>query len=217
MMHVVIVANGVIADPQAEFDRWVREDSVLVAADGGTNHLLACGLYPQHILGDLDSISTETRMELEARQVAFHTFPPNKDETDLELALLWAVCQYPTAVIVVLGALGGRPDQTLANALLLIMPQLRGKDIVIADGQWRVRAIHGGETRYFDGTVGDTLSLIPLGGPTGGVTTTGLLYPLTDETLHFGPGRGVSNVFIADTATISVARGTLWVFHKRDE
>ncbi len=42
-----------------------------------------------------------------------------------------------------------------------------------------------------------------------GVTTEGLAYPLRGETLEAGSSRGVSNVFVEETARISVERGVL--------
>lgn len=213
-MRVVIVANGLMDDPAGDFARWVDVESVLVAADGGTHHLLACGLTPQHIIGDLDSLSPEIQADLSTHGVHFYPHPVHKDETDLELALLWAADQYPEAQLVLLGAMGGRPDQALANLLLLALPQLQGRDTVIAEGPWRVRLIRDGETGLFPGTPGDTLSLLPLGGPAYGVTTTGLAYTLQDETLTFGPARGVSNVLTAVQATVTVRKGLVWGFTK---
>ncbi len=216
-MRMVSVANGVMDDPQTEFDRWVRNGDMIVAADGGSNHLLKCGMLPHHIIGDLDSISPEMQAHLQANNIVFHTYPPNKDETDLEIATLWAAKQYPAANIVILGAMGGRPDQATANLLLLALPALQGSDVIIAENHWVVRVIRSGETQHLSGSIGDTLSLIALGGHVEGVTTTGLRYPLTGETLYFGPARGVSNAFEASVASVSVASGTLWVFHKNNE
>ncbi len=154
------------------------------------------------------------REDLEAHRTIFHSYPPQKDETDLELALLWAANQNPAAQIVILGAMGGRPDQALANLLLLALPELRDRDVCIAGDAWVIRVIHWGETRTINGAMGDTLSLIPLGGAVSGIRTSGLGYPLHNETLTFGPARGVSNVFAAPDATISVESGTLWCFHQ---
>ncbi|MBN1878311.1 MAG: thiamine diphosphokinase [Anaerolineae bacterium] len=230
-MRVVIFANGVIDDLDAEVARWVRAGNVIVAANGGTRYVLAAGLHPDHIIGDLDSFNMPLRAHLETKGTIFHPHPPAKNETDLELAILWAansLLPSPTPSIpcspaplppcspslIILGALGGRPDQELANLLLLALPSLAGLDVVIADGAWVIHCLHGGQTHHLHGHPGHTLSLIPLGGPAEGVTTTGLAYPLHDETLHFGPARGVSNVFAGTEASVSVKTGLLWCFHK---
>lgn len=213
-MRIVIFANGILENPEEEARRWVGEGDVVVAADGGTRYALQAGLLPRHVIGDLDSLSEEVRAELQAAGTDFHDHPPAKDETDLELALLWAAGQ-GAEEIVVLGALGGRPDQELANLLLLALPELEGRRVLIAEGAWTVRLIRGGETAHVVGDAGDTLSLVPLGGDAEYVTTEGLSYPLERETLYFGPARGVSNVFEGEEVAVHVESGLLWAFHRR--
>jgi thiamine pyrophosphokinase len=63
--------------------------------------------------------------------------------------------------------------------------------------------------RAIEGRPGELLSLLALHGPAHGVRTVGLAYPLAGETLEPGSSRGVSNVFIAETARISLDRGVL--------
>ncbi len=213
-MRIIVFANGIIENPAAEAARWVRPGDCAVAADGGTRHALAAGLMPAHVIGDLDSLSPDQRARLEAAGTTLHAHPPAKDETDLELALTWAAAQSDVTEIVILGALGGRPDQALANLLLLALPALTGRTVIIADGAWTIHCLRGGETATFHGQSGDTLSLIPLGGDAVGVTTGGLAYPLRNETLHFGLGRGVSNEFVGETATVSLQTGLLWCLHQ---
>lgn len=212
-MRIIIFANGQLADPSAEAERWIRAEDTVVAADGGSRHVRAAGITPQHVIGDLDSLSAAQRERLEAAGTRFHSHPPAKDETDLELALLWAADQ-PASQMIILGALGGRPDQTLANLLLLALPELAGRDVRIVDGPWQIRLIRGGETVTFNGAPDDLLSLIPLGGEASGIVTEGLAYPLREETLRFGPARGVSNRFEAATARVTLASGQLWCFHR---
>jgi thiamine pyrophosphokinase len=45
------------------------------------------------------------------------------------------------------------------------------------------------------------------------VRTTGLAYPLHNETLKFGPARGVSNVMDGHSAEISLETGWLLLIH----
>lgn len=214
-MRAVVFANGLIADPVAELACWVRPSDLIVAADGGSSHVSAVGLMPHHIIGDLDSLSDETRERCRAQGTAFHRSPTDKDETDLELALIWVVAQPAVEEVVVLGAFGGRPDQALANLLLLAMPVLSGHHVRMVDGAWIVEVIRGGELLTLSGGAGDRVSLIPLGGQAEGVTTAGLAFPLRDEVLRFGPARGVSNRMEGVTATVSVCKGLLWCFHER--
>lgn len=216
-MRIIIFANGLIEDPAAETAHWVRPGDKVITADGGTRHALDAGIKPAHVIGDLDSLPPEVRGSLEAQGTLFHPHPPAKDETDLELALLWASDPpwQDVKEIVVLGALGGRPDQELANLLLLALPALAGKRVTIADAAWRICLIRGGERLHIHGQPGETLSLIPLGGNAEGITTENLVYPLKDETLRFGPARGVSNVLQGTEAWVRLEKGLLWCFHRR--
>lgn len=212
-MRIIIFANGTMDNPGAEAARWVSPGDTVIAADGGTRHALAAGSTPTMVIGDLDSLNPNLHEQLQGAGTHFCAYPPEKDETDLELALLWAAKEEADEIIV-LGALGGRPDQELANLLLLALPTLASHSVILAGDGWIIRCIRGGETVTLHGTPGATVSLIPLGGDAHGVTTSGLRYPLHNETLHFGPARGISNAMKESKATVRVAEGMLWCFHK---
>ena len=215
-MRIVIFANGVIADPAHEVAVWVRPADRVVAANGGSRHALAAGVTPQLVIGDCDSLPEELMTTLQDTGVEFRRAAVDKDETDLELALIWAAEQTEAEEIVVLGAFGGRPDQALANLLLLAHPLLEMSPcpVSMVDGAWKVVLIRGGTTLDLHGQAGDRVSLIPLGGAAEGVTTTGLAFALDDEDLTFGPARGVSNRMEDETATVRLRKGLLWCFHE---
>jgi thiamine pyrophosphokinase len=187
------------------------DETIIIAADGGARLALACDLVPHLVIGDLDSLSPAEVDDLRARGAVIQPFPAEKDETDLELALLAAIRQGASWVRII-GALGGRVDQMLANLLLLAMPGLCGCDVrAVADRQ-TVWLIGPGDQRL-DGNPGDTISLLPLDGDARDVRTVGLAYPLRGETLSFGPARGVSNVIQAAPAHVSFSAGRLLVIH----
>jgi len=206
-MRAVIFANGQCSDIQ-----WVRDllrpDDLIIAADGGTRHALAAGLVPHVVIGDLDSLSPDEQAFVEAAGVRLIRFSSHKDETDLELALYHAVRAGATQVLV-LAALGGRLDQTVANLLLLALPELKELDVRLVEGSQTAFFIHGGREALIEGQPGDIVSLIPLGGDALGVTAVGLEWPLCEDPLRFGPARGVSNVLIAGRARVRVREGLL--------
>ncbi len=214
-MRAIVFANGLMVDPVAEARVWVRPGDLIVAADGGSTHVIAAGLALHHLIGDLDSLPDEVQERFRAWGTVVHRAPVDKDETDLELALVWAAAQPEVEEVVVLGASGGRPDQALANLLLLALPVLVGHRVLVASGDWVAIVVRGGGRLVLEGRPGDRVSLIPLGGAAEGVTTNGLAFPLRDETLQFGPARGVSNRMESDTAQVVVRRGVLWCFHER--
>lgn len=206
MRRAVVIANGELPLPDVIAARLPSPDLV-IAADGGARHCQALSLAPHVIIGDLDSLAPEARSAWEQAGVRIIAHPSAKDETDLELALLYAL-ERGAESIVVLGALGGRLDMTLANLLLLTHPRLAAA---------RVEFWHGHQTAWLlrppgqaiAGQPGDTLSLIPVGGEAVGVLTEGLLYPLRDETLTIGPARGVSNVLTEPAARVTFREGML--------
>ena len=207
-MRAIIFANGEFAEPEKARD-LLRPDDLVIAADGGTRHALAAGVTPDVVIGDLDSIAPDERARVEAAGSQIIRFSPRKDETDLELALQHAARAGATE-IVVLAALGGRLDQTVANLMLLAMPDLEGLDVRIVEGAevaFLIRA--GGDATLIEGRPGDTLSLIPLAGDAVSVTAEGVEWPLHDETLRFGLARGVSNVLAAERARVGLRRGLL--------
>jgi thiamine pyrophosphokinase len=204
-MRAIIFANGEFPNPQSAQD-LLRGADLIIGVDGGTRHALGLGVTPHVVIGDLDSLAPDEQARVKAAGSRLIRFSPRKDETDLELALLHAVREGAVQVIV-LAALGGRLDQTLANVLLLALPELNGIDVRIVEGTQEAFLINN--EAIVTGRAGDTVSLIPLGGDAEGVTARGLEWELDDDTLRFGPARGVSNVLKSERAHIRVQRGSL--------
>jgi thiamine pyrophosphokinase len=196
----------------------VRPADFRIAADGGLRFLNALGLRPHLLIGDLDSVDPEDLERLrQAGDVRIEQHPAHKDETDLELAVLAAVSEGCQAILL-LGALGGRLDMTLANIFLLALPELSGIDARLEDGLEEVFLIEPGQAgRDITGRPGDRVSLLPWGGPAAGVRTSGLHYPLRGETLFPEHTRGISNVMIEQQAHVSLETGRLICIHTRKQ
>lgn len=203
-MRAVVFVNGVIQD-YAALRPWLHEGDLLVAADGGTRHALALGVRPHVIVGDFDSTDPQTVAGLEAQGTKLERHPTGKDATDLELAIERAL-RDGAAEIVVIGALGGRLDQTLANVLILAQREWPAS-IALVEGDQMATLIRGGDLLHLGGRPGTTVSLLPLTPEVTGITYRGLAYPLTDATLRLGSTRGVSNEIADQPATIRIAQG----------
>ncbi|MBN2388351.1 MAG: thiamine diphosphokinase [Anaerolineales bacterium] len=211
--RILIFANGTLSDP-APVRRLLRTGDLLLAADGGMGHAQALGLVPQAIIGDLDSLTPGQRRWAEANGIHLQVHPEDKNESDLELAFRAALEQGPEEIIVV-AALGGRLDQTLANLALLNDPALAGLDVRLDDGVEQAFFIEAGGRREVRGAAGDLVSLLPWGGPAAGVRTVGLRWPLQDEILLAYRTRGLSNELLGGTATVEIRSGLLLVIHRR--
>jgi thiamine pyrophosphokinase len=186
-------------------------DAWVIAADGGARQAAFFGLHPHTVIGDLDSLEPAEVAALEAAGVQVHAAPPEKDETDLELALLYAAGQ-GARWIRIIGGIGDRIDQTLGNLYLMALPALRGVDVRLVARNQQAWLLHPGANEI-EGAPGDTLSLLPIGGDAVGIRTAGLYYPLHGETLGFGPARGMSNVLTAPSARVTLGAGVLLAIH----
>jgi thiamine pyrophosphokinase len=207
-MHILIVANGAPADlPGRDL---IPDADLIIAADGGAANARRLGLRPSVIIGDMDSIAPADRAELEAAGVQFITYPVNKDATDLELALRYAVRQGAQTTTLV-GAMGGRPDQALANVFLLTLPFLDGVAVNLIGDGWEAFCVRSAV--QFSGQPGDVISLLPLTPQVPGVKTAGLFWPLNDATLRFGSTLSISNEMTGTTAQVAVREGILLVVH----
>jgi thiamine pyrophosphokinase len=194
MTTVVVLAGG----PDGPAVIALPPGATVIAADSGAE----LGGPIDLLVGDLDSISAETLAGIE--HVERHEV--EKDATDLELALTAALRLEPERILV-LGSAGGRLDHLLGSLLILAAEAYAGVQV---DAQIGVAAVHvvRGE-RTLPGKPGELMSLFAVHGPASGVVTEGLVYPLRAETLEPGSSRGLSNVFAASEARISLERGVL--------
>ena len=204
-MRIIIFANGNL--PNLEKARQlIRPDDFILCADGGTRHAIALGLTPNLIIGDMDSFDVE-RLTFNVQRIQH---PTDKNETDLELAINHAITLNPDQILI-LAALGGRMDQTLANISLLSNSSLATHHLRITDGVEEIFFCR--DQVKVEGRGGDIVSLIPWQGEVTGVFTENLRWHLHHETLYPDKTRGISNEMTADVATITVQSGLLLIVH----
>ena len=188
-----------------------REETLVIAADGG--YPLAVRLFgnPDLAVGDFDSLGYLPE------GVKTVTHPREKDDTDMALAAELAIAD-GVGELVILGALGGRLDHTVANLQLLVSLAARGvrTTLVGADGV-AVTALVGGECALFPATAHGTLSVFAFGGEAVGVTLSGLAYPLADATLTPSRPLGISNELMGTEAVVGLRAGTLLLFYPYTE
>lgn len=208
---IMIFANGDLKNPEA-IKRLAAQTGMIIAADGGLAHVQALGLIPHLLIGDLDSVSEDQIRWAEEQGAEVRRFSMDKDETDLELALIAAAETNPQRIFIV-AALGGRLDQTLSNIFLLNLPFLVDSDVRIDDGQQEVILVRG--VVDLVGAPGDLVSLLPLSPIVCGITSSGLEYPLHDETMIFFHSRGVSNRMTGRKAHVEFQSGILICLHER--
>jgi thiamine pyrophosphokinase len=215
-MRVVIVASG---EPAAADAAWLDRADLVIAADGGAAWIDRVNRRPDLLVGDLDSADAALVDRLGRAGTAIERHPADKEASDTELALEAARTR-GASEIVLLGALGGgRLDHELANLLLLADASLADPPVRIIRGGTTVRVLRGGDRLELEDGMGDTVSLLPLGGDVVGVTTAGLRWPLAGATLRVGRSRGLSNEVVAAPASVSLEDGSsaLLVVHTTRE
>lgn len=185
-------------------------NAVVVAADSGVELARQLGLDVHAVVGDMDSISPTALAALDALGTEIIRHPIDKNESDAELALRYAIARGAQRVVLVGGG-GGRLDHQLALFAVMFINELRGVHVEARLAGSRAYAVHDGATVDIECTKGDVIGLLPFGGDAHGVTTSGLQWALSDESLIVAASRGISNRAIATHVTIAVTKGRLIV------
>jgi thiamine pyrophosphokinase len=118
-VHINILAGGP-TELLPNLKKYLGEDEVWVGVDRGVYSLINMNITPKIAFGDFDSVSNEEYKVIEKHVKDMKRYKPEKNETDMELALNWAIKQNPD-LIRIFGASGGRLDHFLANVQLLVM------------------------------------------------------------------------------------------------
>ncbi|MBC5787886.1 thiamine diphosphokinase [Clostridium facile] len=206
-MRAVIITGGSIQNYPA-IKQYIQPNDYIICADSGYDHAVKMEITPNLLVGDMDSIHADLPTE------NIRIFPAKKDDTDTEIAIS-AALEQGCDDILILGGIGSRMDHTLAN--ILFLKQLHDQKISakIVNENNEIRLMGSQENITLQGHPGDLLSLIPITDCIG-VTNKGFEYPLIQEDLPLGTTRGVSNVFLSDTGSISLQNGLLLVMQCRD-
>ena len=211
MQRTLIFANGELPDID-KARSLLKKGDYIICADGGTRHALTLQVRPDLIIGDLDSAEQGALRKFKEEDVSIELYPRDKNETDLELAIKRALELNPEQIVII-AALGGRLDQTLANIALLTDPRLSTLDIRLDDGLEEILVCR--DQAEVHGRSGDIVSLLPWQGAVSETQTTNLKWVLHKETLYPDKTRGISNEMTSSTASISIGSGVLIIVHRR--
>ena len=219
-MRALVLLGGEVCSPEAV--RTVsRTCGLVVAADGGARHLETLDLRADRLVGDFDSIDPDLLERLQRTGIPVERHPTDKDWTDSEIALSRAVAEGADEIVVV-GALGSRPDHGLANQMLAARFAAEGVRVFLYDGCTLMAPLCGGTTcasltgpqlASFLGQEGRGLavSLVPLSPLVEGVCTHGLRFPLHGALLSAGSTLGVSNEPTGRLSDIRVECSSGWL------
>ena len=203
-MKAIIIANGNFKEKPNSIN---TKKSLVIAANGGANAAIKAGIKIDIAIGDFDSISQTNIKKLQQQGVKLIKHPTDKDKTDLELTIRYAIDNNAEDILIY-GALGKRADMTIANITAASVFGIN-KKIKIIDQNQEITFIFPNKKMSYTGNNKDIISLIPLSYEVCGITITGLEYQLKNETLYFGSTKGVSNRFKKNKAVITTESGIL--------
>ena len=202
MKKCVIFCAGDFKEPI----ELIRDEDVLIAADGGLVYAQMLGLVPNVILGDFDSLGYVPQ--------GAEVYPVEKDDTDCMLAIKKGFDLGCDTFIIYGGMDGDRVDHTVANFQALHYIAQRGGTGILVGNRQIATVLRNGSMQFPPCFV-QYLSIFCMGGDAKGVTIRGMQYEMEDGTLTADMPLGVSNCFIRKKATISVRDGALLLIWKQ--
>lgn len=191
-----------------------HREMLRIVVDGalGVTHRL--GIKPDYIVGDFDTVNQELLQFYDKEIILRH--PPEKDQTDTELAIETALEAGCTSILF-FGATGSRLDHSLANVFLLESLLKQGVSAEILNENNKLYVKNQSFTLYRNLVRGDYLSLLPLTETVEGVTLTGFKYPVENLTFYRDRTLGISNEIKNEEATVKFDKGVFLVVESQDK
>lgn len=190
----------------------VQEQDLVVCVDRGLEHCLQVGLYPDMLIGDMDSAPQSLLQDDRIANVKRYVFPSAKAASDLELALT-ILSEESLDVVILLGISGGRTDHMLFNWQLVRLRQWPFS-LQFIDDTTHTYVLEGAQAVELDSSPGMFLSLLPME-RSAGVSTAGLEYPLSNAVIEVGSTLGLSNVVVDKWVRVEISSGSLLVMVQR--
>ncbi|WP_071395379.1 thiamine diphosphokinase [Bacillus tuaregi] len=197
---------------------FFQEQNIIWAGvDRGVYTLIEHGIKPDIAFGDFDSVTEMEYSIIKSTVTELNQYQPEKDETDMEHALKWAIKQEPH-IIRMFGTTGGRLDHMFGNIQLLMDNSMNYQDIHIEmiDVQNTIFIRPPGEHTLQKVTEKKYISFIPLTGEVKGITLTGFKYPLYNRHISIGSTLCISNELLGDSGTFSFSKGILMIVRSTD-
>lgn len=212
MKRWVLFLPGPYRKRDIKFYQALCAKARLVAVDGGCSFFTVSGLMPDFVIGDLDSVKTIPRRIRESAELI--RFPINKDKTDLQLAVEYAL-DLKASRIDIINPEVGQVDHFLGNLMLLGAAGKNRKaatraEIRIVNVDYEILWLHDSR-RSFVNCVGDRLSVLPMSAAIK-LTCRGTEYATDRLRIKRGHTRSLRNRITARRSTVDV-EGEALVVH----
>ena len=207
MSKVCTIFTGGEIEDLSFIDVQKVNGTFIICADSGYSYAKKLGLNPDVVIGDYDSLGFIPDLNNEV-----FTFPKEKDDTDLMLAIKEALNRgYQN--IEIYGALGGRFDHTFGNiqALAYICSE-GGKGRIITERE-EMTILDPCECTIKN-KEGYSLSLFAYSDVVENYCINGVKYETKTNLLNSFP-LGISNEILGDKATLSFTKGQLLIIRSK--
>jgi len=204
MKKCILLANGNAPGKKLILFLQKKGYEYLICADGGANHARRLNLCPDIIMGDLDSILTETLKYYSSRTKIIKI--KRQSDTDVEKCLKFAI-NNKFEECVLLGVIGDRLDHSFCN--LGIVLKFSDKIKIKLVSEKSVLSIEKGEVKM-NTLKGEIISLYAFDSKTF-ITSSGLKYPLKKSILPFGIKESTSNVALGNKVFLKIIGGSIFV------
>ena len=111
----IIIGNGEIDDIRF-LKKFLRKDYLIIAADGGYNHIRKLHKKPNYLIGDMDSVRD---LPKNSNSIRLIKYPKSKDRTDTEIAVEFAIKNKASEILLFGMTSLSRIDHSLNNIFLL--------------------------------------------------------------------------------------------------
>jgi thiamine pyrophosphokinase len=208
---VLLVAGG--RKPNSEWLVQAATQSTVWCVDSGIDSCQASQVIPQRLIGDGDSATSQGWAWATGLGIPVDTYSPEKNLTDLQLALQTVGQVYGQATVVVTGVWGGRFDHAFSNIYSLKGCEEFGvRGCCAADEKEVLILLKGKDSVCIETAAApQVISLLPLSSHCSGVCIDGVHWPLADVTLQDTLPYAISNRPTEVGTEIKVAIETGWL------
>jgi thiamine pyrophosphokinase len=213
-IKALIIAYGEALSKEIIHD-LLSHSQITIAADGGIYHFLEAEVSPQYIVGDLDTLKLDRKLEDKFRNSTQTKIVQVDDQnkTDLDKALELAI-SLGVETIFLAGVTGKRSDHFISN-LHSIERYSSQVEITFYDNFGYGRFYHAQsakKTFSIATSIGDKCSFFSLSSVKL-LFLSGVKYPLPTGKINFTNCLSISNVALEDKITFTIQDGSFLVYH----
>lgn len=200
--QILIVGSGEDFDLD-KIKAAAADSRLVIAGDGGANILSKAQIFPNILIGDMDSILAENLAELSGKCEVFK-YPREKDYSDMQLCINKAL-EYKPNKIILAAATGTYTDHLISNIITLFQMENCGAQIEIMTSNSRIFVITPDKPAEMNGKKGRRFSFFPTE-PITGLVMNGFYYHFPGNNLNIWQ-YSLSNVINEDNALLSFESG----------